>query len=245
MIYAFVCLTFPLVDCCCYLFTTRTCARAHAHNTQVSMEYLLREKLEKLVQSEIEARLYMYRRDDRESALLQRPLATMKTELDKSKAELSRVVEERKRAADEVHLLRNKLQKLSQQQGAGVSADPPGTPRGAELKSRLDALSRQHSAFREEMAMRMENKNRAMQQMQKERRAIQTIMERKIKTLTDNIASALAAITKMSGQVPPLNDGNSGKQSHTQRLSREVLALQRLVNAAITALRNAEAGASA
>ena len=91
------------------------------------------------------------------------------------------------------------------------------------------------------MATRMENKNRAMQQMQKERRAIQTIMERKIKTLTDNIAAALAAITKMSTNGgAPLNDLNNSNAAHTQRLSREVLALQRLVNAAITALRNAE-----
>jgi hypothetical protein len=214
-----------------------------SQTTQVSMEYLLREKLEKLVQSEIEARLYMYRRDDRESALLQRPMGTLKTELEKSQDDLRRVVEERKQAGEEVRLLRDKLQKLStqsnlQQHQHDSNGGPPSTPRGTELKSRLDSLSRQHEAFRQEMASRMENKNRAMQQMQKERRAIQTIMERKIKTLTDNIASALAAITKANGA--PLNDTHNTNAAHTQRLSREVLALQRLVNAAITALRNAE-----
>jgi transposase len=194
--------------------------------------------------------LHMYRRDDRESALTQRPMAQMKTELDNSKEELRRVVEERKQAGEEVRLLRDKLQKLSTQNIDNNSSNnnnnnnnktPPSTPRGLELKSRLDSLNRQHESFRQEMATRMENKNRAMQQMQKERRAIQTIMERKIKTLTDNIAAALAAITKMSTNGgAPLNDLNNSNAAHTQRLSREVLALQRLVNAAITALRNAE-----
>jgi hypothetical protein len=37
---------------------------------KVSMEYLLREKLERLVQSEIESRLLAYRRDGKESSLL-------------------------------------------------------------------------------------------------------------------------------------------------------------------------------
>ena len=209
------------------------------------MEYLLREKLEKLVQSEIEARLYMYRRDDRESALLQRPLANMKGELEKSQEELRKVKEERKRAGDEVKMLHEKLQKLQKlQQGAddvsGNNEPRATSARVNDLKSRLESLTRQHKSFREEMASRMENKNRAMHQMQKERRAIQTIMERKIKTLTDNIAAALAAITKTM-TVGTMNDGGQ----HTQRLSREVLALQRLVNAAITALRNAETAANA
>ena len=142
-------------------------------------------------------------------------------------------------------MLREKLQKLSSQSIAanvvnGPVNGPPSTPRGTELKSRLDTLSRQHESFRQEMASRMENKNRAMQQMQKERRAIQTIMERKIKTLTDNIAGALAAITKMSGNGNGSGTLTDNSAAHTQRLSREVLALQRLVNAAITALRNAE-----
>ena len=66
------------------------------------MEYLLREKLEKLVQSEIEARLHMYRKDDRESALLQKPLSTLRAELEKSKNELRKALEERKQAGDEV-----------------------------------------------------------------------------------------------------------------------------------------------
>ena len=210
------------------------------------MEYLLREKLEKLVQSEIESRLHMYRRDDRESALLQRPMAQLKTELDQSKEELRLALDERKHAGEEVRLLREKLQKLStkntmqqQQQDNNMTLS---SSRGMELKARLDNMNRQHESFRQEMATRMENKNRAMQQMQKERRAIQTIMERKIKTLTDNIAAALAAITKISANgSASLNDTNKGNATaHTQRLSREVLALQRLVNAAITALRNAE-----
>ena len=61
----------------------------------------------------------------------------------------------------------------------------------------------------------------------KERRAIHTIMEQKIKTLVDAIAVAASA-APAPGFHPQ------------QQLLREVQALQRLVNASITALRNSE-----
>ena len=113
------------------------------------MEYLLREKLEKLVQSEIEARLYMYRRDDRESALLQRPMANLKTELDKSKEDLRKVVDERKKAGEEVRLLRDKLQKLSTQsqqqlqiqQDGGGNGGNGGNDNGSRSKLENEAPS--------------------------------------------------------------------------------------------------------
>ena len=68
------------------------------------MEYLLREKLEKLVQSEIEARLHMYRRDERENVLHVKSSGHTTEDLDRSNAELKRAQQERKRAADEVRI---------------------------------------------------------------------------------------------------------------------------------------------
>ena len=61
----------------------------------------------------------------------------------------------------------------------------------------------------------------------KERRAIQTIMEHKIKKLVDNISTATGSLPAGGGQ-------GAGME---QRLAREVSALQRLVNAAVAALR--------
>jgi hypothetical protein len=62
---------------------------------------------------------------------------------------------------------------------------------------------------------------------EKERRAIQTIMEHKIKALTDAIASVA---------VQDLGTSPAGVRN-VQRLVHEVQALQRLVNASIAALR--------
>ncbi len=62
---------------------------------------------------------------------------------------------------------------------------------------------------------------------EKERRAIQTIMEQKIKALTDAIAT-VAVMDLTSPSTGPRN---------LQRLVHEVQALQRLVNASIAALR--------
>jgi hypothetical protein len=66
---------------------------------------------------------------------------------------------------------------------------------------------------------------------EKERRAIQTIMEQKIKALTDAIASVA---------VTDLTSPTAGARN-LQRLVHEVHALQRLVNASIAALRSASA----
>ena len=140
-----------------------------------------------------------------------------------------------------VRVLRHKLQKLSQLQRGTDTSKSFGEAKASELNERLRALTRQHSTFREEMAHRMQRKDQVMQQLQKERRAIQTIMERKIKALTDNIADALAQISK--APMSTIQNMNANVPSATQRLSREVNALQRLVDAAITALRNAETSA--
>ena len=79
--------------------------------------------------------------------------------------------------------------------------------------------------------------NAQMDTYRKERKAIQTIMENKIKALADNIAIATKAVIDdgLRNSVIPSRDSTAP----AKQLSREVHALQRLVNAAITALRNA------
>ena len=79
--------------------------------------------------------------------------------------------------------------------------------------------------------------NAQMDTYRKERKAIQTIMENKIKALADNIAIATKAVIDdgLRNSVIPSRDSTAP----AKQLSREVQALQRLVNAAITALRNA------
>lgn len=66
----------------------------------------------------------------------------------------------------------------------------------------------------------------------KEREAMHTIMEQKIKVLVQSVASVVGAVL----QSAPMNGGAAG-----QALTRDVAALQRLVNASIAALRNAAA----
>jgi hypothetical protein len=58
---------------------------------KVSMEYLLREKLERLVQNEIEERLTAYRKEgqDQQGLLLQQRLRTLKAELEKKTNEVT------------------------------------------------------------------------------------------------------------------------------------------------------------
>ena len=63
---------------------------------------------------------------------------------------------------------------------------------------------------------------------EKERRAIQTIMEQKIKALADAIASVLTL---------DMDPASAAGAKNISRLSREVQALQRLVNASVSALR--------
>jgi hypothetical protein len=67
----------------------------------------------------------------------------------------------------------------------------------------------------------------------KEREAVQTIMEQKIKVLVQSVAQAAAALT---GENPEVASSSSGVA-----LSKDLTALTRLVNASIAALKNAAA----
>lgn len=199
---------------------------------KVSMEYLLREKLEKLVQSEIESRLAAYQRDGvalgggaaaaggdaggaaayasmvaASSRQLQGDLAARTEELAASRAQCSAL-------EDEVRALRRRAQQqplgggdASVAVSAAVSEAVSAAAASAAAEGR-DAVSVQQ--LRDRLSVHV-----------KERRAIHTIMEQKIKALVDSIAAATAGAPAPS-------------------LLRDVQALQRLVNASITAMRNSE-----
>ena len=115
------------------------------------------------------------------------------------------------------------------------------------LESQLKAASRQLDTRNKSppaadaSTLQMNLQNRSLQKrndiLVKEREAVQTIMEHKIKVLVQNVAQASFGIINM---IPP-SAASSG-----QAFSKDVVALQRLVNASIAALRNAAtAGASA
>lgn len=72
----------------------------------------------------------------------------------------------------------------------------------------------------------------------KEREAVQTIMEQKIKVLVQSVAQATNTIMQSNG------NGNAVQGNMVQSLTKDVAALQRLVNASIAALRNAAANGS-
>ncbi|KAF0692566.1 Aste57867_16378 [Aphanomyces stellatus] len=133
---------------------------------KVSVEYLMRERLEKLVQAELESRLRL--KDQAHAAKFQRRI-------------------------DELEAERQSWETKARQSG--------------DLQGRCDTLT-------------------------KERKAVQTIMEQKIKALVDAIARASDATLETVGGIDHVGEP-------AKWLCREVAALQRLVNASIVALRNA------
>ncbi|KAL3674352.1 hypothetical protein V7S43_000308 [Phytophthora oleae] len=146
---------------------------------KVSVEFQMREKLEKLVQVELEARAKSLSRSD--SNRDKQQLANLQHQIEKLMLE-------------------------NQQLQARASTDAEQS----QLQTRCETLV-------------------------KERRAVQTIMEHKIKALVTAIGEASDATLRTAGGAEKLGEP-------AKWLSREVNALQRLVNASIVALRNADAG---
>eukprot|EP00505_MAST-04D_sp_SCG-Rhode-Island_P000548 Stramenopile-MAST_4_protein_548 len=182
---------------------------------KVSMEYLLREKLEKLVQSEIEARLHTQKKagtdaseDPKVTASLHARIQSVSEQYAKFRLDVGGQVE---RQNDVIRKLERENAELRKSVGNNAS--------GGDGKSQteLRVLEDRMSNYR------------------KERKAIQTIMENKIKALADNIAVATKAVISDSMRDP----STSRDTEPSKQLNREVQALQRLVNAAITALKNA------
>ncbi|EGZ30468.1 hypothetical protein PHYSODRAFT_472620 [Phytophthora sojae] len=146
---------------------------------KVSVEFMMREKLDKLVQVELEARTKDLERSD--SSKDKQQLANLQRQLEALMSE-------------------------NQQLQARATSDD----QQSQLQARCETLV-------------------------KERRAVQTIMEHKIKALVTAIGEASDATLQTAGGAEKLGEP-------AKWLSREVNALQRLVNASIVALRNADAG---
>ncbi|GMF13690.1 unnamed protein product [Phytophthora lilii] len=148
---------------------------------KVSVEFLMREKLDKLVQVELEARTKDLDRSD--SSKDKQQLANLQRQLEMLMSE-------------------------NQQLQSRTSTDE----QQSQLQARCETLV-------------------------KERRAVQTIMEHKIKALVTAIGEASDATLQTAGGAEKLGEP-------AKWLAREVTALQRLVNASIVALRNADAGSA-
>lgn len=150
---------------------------------KVSMEFLLRERLEKLVQSEIESRLATGKGLDGQgggegadgNAALQ--VRMLQSQLASKEAALGAVREEQARALEEVTTLKGKLSALAAQQAGGGSSLASPTAAAPLDTAKLATLQR----------------------LEKERAAITTIMEGKIAKLVDSIAEALAGSPGATG----------------------------------------------
>jgi hypothetical protein len=222
-----------------------TCA-VYSQAEKVSMEYLLREKLEKLVQSEIESRLAAYQRDGVSlsgsvdsaaaqgtsgpgSAAYASMVAASNRQLQADAAarsdELAAMRLQQTALEDEVQALRRRLQ-----QAQADAASGNGGSDGAVAAAVAAAAAAASAEGRDPASVQLLRDRLSVHV--KERRAIHTIMEQKIKTLVDAIAAAAASVqAPLSSSTGPHPGG---------QLSREVQALQRLVNASIAALRNSE-----
>jgi hypothetical protein len=235
---------------------------------KVSMEYLLREKLERLVQSEIEARLRGHQ--PAASAVATASASAggdaerqLRQELDAQAAELQKVRLAHTVAAEQLATLRMQGQ-AGGGGGGGGKVDSARVMAGQlrEARAEREALRKTAAAdrdriARQDAALRKAELGLARAQaaggggggagdavalrsrcstLEKERRAVQTIMEDKVKTLVEAISRAATAAETGGGA----RAGGEGAQAGAW-LKREIAALQRLVNASIAALRNADA----
>ncbi len=201
---------------------------------KVSVEYLLREKLEKLVQSEIEARLRSQKQQNNNN------------NNNSSGSNQNSNNNNNKNSPSKSANMHARIQALSQQHASFRLDMNAKYERQNEQIQRLEAENNDLRRLQQSGNNRSENNsnnsniaamNAQMDTYRKERKAIQTIMENKIKALADNIAIATKAVIDdgLRNSVIPSRDSTAP----AKQLSREVQALQRLVNAAITALRNA------
>jgi len=186
---------------------------------KVSMEYLLRERLDKLVQSEIESRLASHKHSDESSASKDATIQKLRLELGKKAQEISRAKRMSLSQSKELMDMKRRLKESNRSEAQKVD--------DLDTKGRADDAT-SHAALiaaRERCATH-----------EKERRAILTIMEQKIKALVQN-----ATLAARSLRVPASRDARvvdvlsmpSGRQ-----LDQELRALQRLVNASVVALKN-------
>ncbi|TYZ57015.1 hypothetical protein PybrP1_003281 [[Pythium] brassicae (nom. inval.)] len=171
---------------------------------KVSVEFVLRERVEKLVQTELATRMKQQSHTAAGDNNVAAPASLAQTE---------KLVQ----LAKHVKTLESENQQLRHLVRVGASSSSSSTEQHDEehnkqLQARCETLV-------------------------KERKAVQTIMEHKIKALVTAISEASDATLQSAGGVEQLGEP-------AKRLTREVHALQRLVNASIIALRNAEGAGS-
>ena len=258
---------------------------------KVSLEYLLRERLEKMVQTEIEDRIQAYRQEVEEwraSGQRDTPpvpsLSGLENKSASSTLENEKLVEELRL---EVHRLERELESRNSSSGSSLSET-----KVTQLQERVRSLTEQQNQFRDQVQERLEENQRHIAELEeenarlrgggstdmdkakqvaaiyeerlanmirekkmeeefwrterqnhlnelmalkqqctinaKERQALRVILENKIKTMVDAITTGLSS----SGGGDP------------QRLLREAAALQKLVNASVTAMKSSETESS-
>lgn len=133
---------------------------------KVNMEFLLRERLEKLVQTEIESRLGTLKGGAGGAEGSGAAVAALQSELERKEDEMRAVRHEHARAEEEVSRLQRKLEAVAAKGLPGAEADAAKP----EVEQRLSVL-------------------------EKERSAISAIMEGKICKLVDSICVGVAGVS--------------------------------------------------
>ena len=109
----------------------------------------------------------------------------------------------------------------------------------SDLAAQLDARGAGVHAKAQQDARVLEDELRTHK---KERKAITTIMESKIKVHVDNISLVLTERAKAAAHAKSARGGAASAPASEKMLTREVAALQRLVNASVAALQNSGGG---
>ncbi|KAF1330686.1 Kinesin-like protein, partial [Globisporangium splendens] len=178
---------------------------------KMSIEFVLREHVEKLVQVELEARTKIQQQQQQRAGKRHHHGESSSNNSDLTAAaalDATLVVQLQKQLKD-LEAENERLKCGSSTSGNALEATQ-SDEQTKQLYARCDVLV-------------------------KERKAVQTIMEHKIKALVNAISEASDATLQSAGGVVQLGEP-------AKRLTREVNALQWFVNASIIALRNAESG---
>ncbi|CAM9193699.1 unnamed protein product [Phaeothamnion confervicola] len=232
---------------------------------KVSMEFLLREKLERLVQAEIEGRLsYMTMPAvagaadplalAQELAATRQAAATWAAEAAELRARLAALQpmslplplppEKQRPSAEASEIVRLQAENASLQARAQAAEAEAAAATAAVEAAAAEAVAVAAAATAEGGASSclLGELQERCASLACEREAMQTIMEQKIKVLVDNVADSVMDLS-LDAQAAAA-DGSVGLVSllggeAQQALDKDVGALRSLVEAAIVALRNA------
>ncbi|CAM9553013.1 unnamed protein product [Chrysoparadoxa australica] len=216
------------------------------HADKANMEGLLREKLEKLVVTEIEDRLTSqgHALGGSQTKILQAKVLEQESALSElrqqfadtqasSSGQMEATSQKHREAAEEAELLSSLVRQLqldNERLRAELQADPRQrgltgvqTPHESGRESTSTSRQSQSGSSDGEMS-RIKAR---LDSLVEERRAVQTIMEQKISVLVDSVARSASMA---------LEDSDS---AHAQEFNQDLQHLQRLVSASVVALQNA------